>query len=86
MNKVNVHPRIAEHSPEISPQDVSVAMRSMNRYVQMPRGEWLAVGSDAQGRLIELAYVYDAVADSFTVFHAATPPSVAVLKELGLGR
>lgn len=34
-------------------------MRGMLRYKQRPSGEWLAVGLDGRGRLVELVYQYD---------------------------
>ena len=50
------------------------------------RGEWLAVGLDGRGRLVELVYQYDEDDDFFFVFHGMTPPSGKTLRELGLER
>ncbi|MDP9801132.1 hypothetical protein J2S49_001208 [Arcanobacterium wilhelmae] len=86
MSVVGVHPRIAQRHPEVTEADVQAAMRSMIRYQQRPTGEWLAIGFDGNGRLVELVYVYDSDDDYFFVYHGMTPPSTKTLIELGLGR
>lgn len=53
---------------------------------QCPTGEWLAVGRDDRGRLVELVYQYDEEDDFFFVFHGMTPPTGKTLRELGLER
>ncbi|WP_273394692.1 hypothetical protein [Thermophilibacter mediterraneus] len=58
----------------------------MISYRQRPTGEWLAVGLDGRGRLVELVYQYDDEDDFFFVFHGMTPPSGKTLRELGLER
>ena len=72
--------------PEVTPDDVAMAMRRMIRYKQRSTGEWLAVGLDGRGRLVELVYEYDVVDDFFLVLHGMTPPSGGTLRELGLQR
>ncbi|MCI7438057.1 MAG: hypothetical protein MSA61_02380 [Coriobacteriaceae bacterium] len=47
----------------------------MIRYQQQVKGEWIAVGLDGKGRLLELVYLYDETNDLFFVFHGMTPPS-----------
>ena len=86
MSSIGVHPRIARRHPEVTPDDVAMAMRRMIRYKQRSTGEWLAVGLDGRGRLVELVYEYDVVDDFFLVFHGMTPPSGRTLRELGLQR
>ena len=71
---------------EVTPDDVAAAMRGMISYRQRPTGEWLAVGLDGKGRLVELVYQYDEEDDFFFVFHGMTPPSGKTLRELGLER
>lgn len=61
-------------------------MRGMISYRQRPTGEWLVVGLDGRGRLVELVYQYDDENDLFFVFHGMTPPSGKTLRELGLER
>ena len=61
-------------------------MRGMISYRQRPTGEWLAVGLDGRGRLVELVYQYDDEDDFFFVLHGMTPPSGKTLRELGLER
>ena len=86
MSEIGVHPRIIQRHPEVCEEDVVAAMRSMVSYKQRESGEWIAIGMDAKGRLVELVYVYDDEADFFFVFHGMTPPSGKMLKELGLER
>lgn len=86
MSEIGVHPRIADRHPEVGPDDVMAAMRGMIRYKQRSSGEWLAVGLDGRGRLLELVYQYDEEDDFFLVFHAMVPPSGKTLRELGLER
>lgn len=86
MSAIDVHPRIAQRHPEVTPEDVIEAMRGMVRYQQRPSGEWAAVGFDGKGRLVELVYVYNEELDSFLVYHAFTPPTGKMMKELGLER
>ena len=64
----------------------AAAMRGMVRYKQRSTGEWVAVGLDGKGRLIELVYQYDEGDDFFFVFHGMTPPRGKTLRELGLER
>lgn len=86
MSSIGVHPRIARRHPDVTPDDVVAAMRGMLRYKQRSSGEWLAVGLDGHGRLVELVYQYDSEEDFFFVFHGMTPPSGKTLRELGLER
>lgn len=86
MSAIGVHPRVSRRHPEVTPDDVAAAMRGMIRYKQRSTGEWVAVGLDGKGRLIELVYQYDEGADFFFVFHGMTPPSGKTLRELGLER
>lgn len=86
MSQVLVHPRVARAGAGVGEADALAAMRSMIRYREDARGAWLAVGTDPLSRLIELGYLYDPDADAFLVVHAATPPSGAALRALGLER
>ncbi len=86
MSQVGVHPRISERHPEVSEADVRAAVRSMMRYKQRESGEWVAVGTDSRGRLVELVYLYDEDDDYFFVYHGMTPPSGKTLRELGMER
>ena len=86
MSAIGIHPRVSKRHPEISDNDVVAAMRGMIRYQQRVSGEWLAVGFDDRGRLLELVYQYDEDEDFFFVFHGMTPPSGKTLRELGLER
>ena len=86
MSAIVIHPRIAIRHPEVTEEDVIQAIKGMVRYQQRESGEWLAVGFDGKGRLIEIVYLYDSGDDTFFVFHGMTPPSGKTLRELGLER
>lgn len=86
MSSIGVHPRIARRHPEVTPDDVATAMCRMIRYQRRSTGEWLVVGLDGRGRLVELVYQYDDEDDLFFIFHGMTPPSGRMLRELGLQR
>lgn len=86
MSHIDVHPRVSERHHEISEEDVRAAMRNMIRYQQRDSGEYAAVGFDGKNRFIELVYVYNDELDSFLVYHAFTPPTGKMLRELGLER
>lgn len=86
MSEIGVHPRIVSRHPEVSADDVAAAIRGMISYKQRSSGEWIAVGLDGKGRLVELVYQYDEEDDFFFVFHGMTPPSGKTLRELGLER
>ena len=82
---LQVHPRIHERHPAISEKDVICAwsfplvsaIRSGAAYDDL-----VVVGGDGQGRLLELVAVREE--DSWLIYHANTPPTKRVLKELGL--
>lgn len=86
MEKVIVHPRIHSRHPEISDQDVIDAwdgcMRSIPRLADNA-GEFILLGCDSRGRLIEMVAKRLDV-DDWLIFHAVTPPTKKTLKELGL--
>lgn len=46
--------------------------------------EYVLLGIDGAGRLVEL--IARSVPGGYIVFHAKTPPSERVLRELGIGR
>ncbi|WEV58734.1 hypothetical protein OZX67_08040 [Bifidobacterium sp. ESL0728] len=89
MNEINeepiVHPRIHRRHPEICDEDVRSAWHTLVEF--RPRnnasGRWSAIGVDGKGRLLEL--VFSKSEDGhWKIFHAKTPPTKAILKELGL--
>lgn len=86
MSRVLIHPRVLGRQSELDESDVAAAMRSMLRYKRREAGEWVAVGADSRGRLVELAYVYDDNSGCFLVCHAMTPPGAPVMRDLDLGR
>jgi hypothetical protein len=88
MDKVVVHPRVHERHPELSEDDVLDAWTScIQARPRLDRGsiEYLAVGSDAKGRLIEM--VARRTRDGlWVIYHAFTPPTKKALRELGMTR
>ena len=87
MGTVVIHPRVMERHPELSEDDVRQAW---NEYVRMVRREgddsyYVAIGFDAQGCAIEMVAV-ETIEGNWYVYHAMTPPTKKVLRELGLMR
>jgi len=85
MNDVVIHPRVIERHPELSEDDVREAW---NGYVRMTRREglddcYVAIGFDSSGRAIEMVAV-ETIEGAWYVYHAMTPPTSKLLRELGL--
>lgn len=86
--EVHVHPRVWRGHPDLAEEDVVAAFRSTLR--SMPREDtglppqWVGVGVDQRGRLLQYVAVNE-VNDDWLVFHAMQATS-EVLRELGLGR
>lgn len=80
MDTIVVH----ERHPEIEARDVLHAWNQCFRSAPRLRkpGEYLAIGTDARGRLLEMAAVR--LDDAWFVFHAMTPPSSKTISELGI--
>lgn len=84
--RVRVHPRVSAKRPEIADEDVHTAFEGALR----SRGrdtvpiQWVGVGMDAKGRLLEFVAVEDEP-DGWLVFHAMIA-TTKVLNEVGLGR
>ena len=87
MQKVVVHERVSVRHPELEEGDVLAAWRCRIR-CQMRIGPWppqyVAVGFDGIGRSIEMVAVYDPLADETLIFHANTPVTGNVRKELSI--
>lgn len=86
--RIEVHPRVMERHPELTMEDVRSAWQ--NAMVHMRRlGDdpirYVAVGSDSNGRLIEMV-AQIAGSGTLIIFHAMTPPSTKTLNELGIRR
>jgi len=87
MNQVVVHPRVMDRHPELTEDDIIVAWEN---YVRMTRREgqdsyYVAVGFDENGRAIEMVAV-ETIDSDWYIYHALTPPTKGVLRELGLMR
>ena len=87
MNQVVVHPRVMDRHPELTEDDIIVAWEN---YVRMTRREgqdsyYVAVGFDENGRAIEMVAV-ETIESDWYIYHALTPPTKGVLRELELMR
>lgn len=85
---IQVHPRVHERHPELYEEDVIHAWE--NAIISAPRleknpNEYIALGFDQAGRLIEMAAVRFDRGD-WVIFHATTPPSDKTYRELRLER
>ena len=83
---VNVHSRISARHPELSEEDVLAAWENCLRSSRRSGGvleDHVAVGVDKKGRIIELIATLRPD-DTWLIYHAFTPPTGRVLRELGL--
>ncbi|NHM15428.1 hypothetical protein GMI69_01910 [Eggerthellaceae bacterium zg-887] len=82
--KLIVHPRIRAKHPELSEEDVRTAFNGMFKHVHRLDGDLVGVGMDGKRRLVEV--VARCVDDTIIVYHAFTPPTQKVMRELGMLR
>jgi hypothetical protein len=85
---ISVHKRVHERHPELTDDDVLAAwedsIMSISRIAKDPL-EYVAIGFDSKGRLIEMAAVR-LTSGNWLIFHAMTPPSKRTFHELGIER
>ncbi len=88
MNEVYVDDRVETRHPElhITKEDAATAwhnvVKSKPRLGKNP-DEYLAIGIDGKGRMMELVAVRDGEGD-FLIYHAFTPPQGNAKRELGI--
>lgn len=84
--RVQVHPRVSAKCPEIADEDVQAAFESAlrSRARATDPVQWVGVGIDPQGRLLEFIAVENEP-DGWLVFHAVIA-TTKVLNEVGLRR
>lgn len=86
MDRVYVDPRVHERHPDVNPADAEYAwkncLKSMSRLDKNPN-EYIAIGVDAAGRMLELVALRDYEGD-WLIYHAQTPPHARAKRELGL--
>lgn len=84
--RVRVHPRATDRHPEVTVSDVVEAFEGTlrSRARDTPPVQWVGVGPDASGRLLEYIAVEDEP-DGWLVLHAM-PATKKVLIEVGLRR
>lgn len=81
--------RVTERHPNLSKADVRMAWRYAAVGVPRYRGrpfEYLAVGCDGKGRILEMTGRRDVWTGDWIIWHAMTPPSVQTLREIGMRR
>ena len=81
-----IHPRIHERHPEIDESDVSTAWNGAlisARRLDRDQDEWIAVGLDSNGRVLEMVAVRNSEGQ-WLIYHAMTPPSKETLHELNI--
>ena len=83
MDEVKVAKRIRQRHPELSEDDVRAAWNNTIRWSVRPQrnDEYVAVGFDNSGRLIEMVALRLSI-DSWFIYHAQTPPTQRTFKEL----
>lgn len=81
---VIVHPRIVERHPELTENDVREAWENYVRMMMREEEQAIAVGFDARGRAIEM--VAKCSGGDYLIYHALTPPTGNVMRELGMVR
>ena len=87
MGSIVVHPRVMERHPELTEDDVRTAWEG---YIRMTTREGsdehvVALGFDSKGRAIEMIAV-ETIEGDWYIYHAMTPPTKGILRELGLAR
>lgn len=78
--KIQVLDRGTFRHPELSEEDVVIAVRSVMVDAQRESGAWMAIGLDGRGRNVEL--LYRVAGDVLVVYHAFTPPTKKFRREL----
>ncbi|WP_196425003.1 hypothetical protein [Bifidobacterium canis] len=78
--KIQVLDRVTFRHPELSEEDVVIAVRSVMVDAQRESGAWMAIGLDGRGRNVEL--LYRVAGDVLVVYHAFTPPTKKFRREL----
>lgn len=88
MDNIEVLDRVPERHPDVTKEDAAHAwefcIRSMPRLGKNP-DEYVAIGYDASGRLLELIAVRGNDGN-WLIIHAQTPPQERVKRELGFDR
>lgn len=82
-----MHPRVMGRHAELEESDVISAWRNALAIARRDSDGaiyYVAVGSDAKGRLLEMVAMRSE--DDFLIYHAMTPPSKKTMKELRLLR
>ena len=82
MSQIIVSSRIKKRHPNINDEDVVHAFKSMLRHKQREVDEYIAIGVDSKGRILEMVYIYNFEHDFFLVYHALVPLTKKTLSEL----
>ena len=88
MNLFEVHPHAYIHG--LSEDDIRSAWENAFEWIRrdLDNGgiDYLLVGPDRRGRLVEMVARYCSEVEGYIVFHAMTPPTKKVLREIGVER
>lgn len=85
MIEVMVHPHALKHGA--TEADVRYAWENFirRRHRRVPHEDQIvAIGVDSQGKLLQMVGVLGA--QGVLIYHALTPPTASVMRELGLAR
>lgn len=90
MYEIEVNERISRKHPAISSDDVRIAWTNAIKIIErsggdLPDAVLVAVGFDSKGRLLEMVGVI-LPGDKVHVFHALTPPTKKLLREMGIAQ
>ena len=88
MNNIYVHPYVFKRHPDIKQESIVHAFLSyeiMRQRMDVDNEEYVGFGFDVAGRAIEFVATRNEDGD-WLIFHANTPLSNSIKKELGLER
>lgn len=84
--KVSIHERVLRRHPQLTEESILQAWQNRLK-CQVRIGPWppqyVAIGFDGAGRQVEMVAVYDPVDDEVLIFHANSPVSAGIRRELG---
>ena len=86
MELAAIHPNALKHG--LTEGDIRHARSNAFEWIRRDRDDgmidYVFIGPDTKGRLSELIARFSAPVGGYIVFHAFTPPTKKILKELGI--
>lgn len=87
MELIAIHPNALKHG--LTEEGIRHAWDNAFEWIRRDRDDGLIdyvfIGPDAKGRLLELLARYSESLGGYICFHAFTPPTKKIMKELGIG-